>query len=299
VKTVIDYRDLEGAYNRVAVASAKGFPKECAMMEESIAFSFSAYYELVKNTATNPDTAKSASTKPNTTNPASTNTTKLDERSQSLAALFYRNCVYLSAAYRLVREGMLDPAGNNMRTVFETIVWQYAYLCDEGMYANFKEVSDLEAQKLDSLPKKSWSNTKERELENMRRKYSFQKAMKALYSKETYEKFFFSQYWMLCQKSHSSMFGVNYNTPTMEGKTTMDKVPEGSEELGSNLSALLYLAAESLHCFLNCFPDKLSKDNTDSILAFTNKINKSIPPSLSLAPDTKELPFTARFRELD
>lgn len=271
-----DYKDLERAYDRVTESSAKAFAAECSLAEESIAFSFNAYYELVKNSKKN-----------------------LDARSQSLAALFYRNCVYLSAAYRLIRDGLLDPAGNNMRTVFETTVWQYAYLCDGDMYANFKEVSDLEEQKLASLPKKSWSNTKERELENLRRKYSFQKAMKALYSKETYEKFFFSQYWMLCQKSHSSMFGVNYNTPTMEGRTTMDKAPEGPEELRANLTALLYLAAENLLCFMNCFPDKLSKEKTDSILAFTNRINRSIPPSLSLAPDTKELAFTARFRKVD
>lgn len=264
------YEPLERSYRKVAEASAKQFSKECELMEESIAFSFSTYYELAKNT-------------------------KLDERSQSLAALFYRNCVYLSASYRLIRDGMLDPAGNNMRTVFETIVWQYAYLCDKGMYDNFRDLGSLEEQKLALLPKKSWSNTKERELENMRRKYSFQKAMKTLYTKETYEKFFFSQYWMLCQKSHSSMFGINYNTPTMEGLTTMDKRPE---ELRANLSALLYLSAENLLCFLNCFADKLQKDKTEPILVFTNKINRSIPPSLSLAPDTVELAFTARFREL-
>jgi hypothetical protein len=267
-----EYEPLEQSYKKVADASAKTFPNECELTEEAIAFSFAAYFDFIKNSKT-----------------------KIDERSESLAALFYRNCVYLSASYRLIRDGMLDPAGNNMRTVFETIVWQYAYLCDTEMYANFRDLSSLEEQKLSLLPKKSWSNTKERELENMRRKYSFQKAMKKLYTKETYEQFFFSQYWMLCQKSHSSMFGINYNTPTMEGKTTMDK---GPEELRANLSALIYLSAENLLCFLNCFSEKLSKDKTDPIIAFTNRINRSIPPSLSLAPDTVELAFTTRFRKL-
>ncbi|NYZ73521.1 hypothetical protein H0O00_00085 [Candidatus Micrarchaeota archaeon] len=264
------YEAFEQRYNKVAEASAKQFPKECELMEESIVSCFAAF-NLVK-------------------------VSQLDEHAQSLAALFYRNCIYLSASYHLIRNGMLDPAGNNMRTVFETIVWQYAYLCDKEMYGNFREVGALEEQKLALLPKKEWSNTKERELENLRRKYGFQKAMKRLYTKETYEKFFFSQYWMLCQKSHSSMFGINYNTPTMQGLTTMDTRPE---ELRANLSALLYLAAENLLCFLNCFADKLPKEKTEPILAFTNKINRSIPPSLSLAPDTMELPFTARFRELE
>jgi hypothetical protein len=220
---------------------------------------------------------------------------ELDERSQHLAALYYRNCVYLSAAYQMIRRGMLDPAGNNMRTVFETIIWQYAYLSDEEVYGNFREMTGLENEKIALLPRKDWSNTKERKLQNLRRKHSFQKMLKSMYSKELYEKFFFNQYWILCQKSHSSLFGMNYNTPSMEGKTTLDK---GPKELKSNLMALLYLAAENLTCFLNCFSGSLPKPMTESTVRLTNKVNGSIAPALSLVPDTKDMEFTTRLREL-
>jgi hypothetical protein len=278
-------------------------------LEEAISFSFDIYYSLAK--------------------------AKLDERSKYLAAFFYRNVVYLSAGYRMARQGLLDPAGNNMRTIFETIVWQYAYLTDDEVYSNFKEMDDLESLKMklilaesnekhnremrgtnvsnDHAPKENvreatntarseteklgsrWSNTKERELENLRRKYNFQKMMKSLYSKEVFERFFYSQYWILSQKSHSSLFGLNYNTPNMEGGSTMEKRPQ---ELEENLSALLYLSAENLLCYLNCFGDLVDSNQKNLVLDFTNKLNKKLPPTPSLAPDTKELKFRVEMKRI-
>jgi hypothetical protein len=264
------YDILERQYGRVHEASGRLFPEESKLLEDAIAASFSAYYSLAK-------------------------ASELDARAQHLAALFYRNCIYLSAAYQMIRRGMLDPAGNNMRTIFETIIWQYAYLSDDDVYANFREMNELEEKKIALLPKKEWSNTKERELQNLRRKYSFQKMMKQLYSKELYERFFFNQYWILCQKSHSSIFGINFNTPTMEGTTTTDKNPQ---ELKSNLMALLYLSAENLLCFLNCFSGKIPEELKDSTVTLTNKINSGIAPAPSLVPDTKGMAFKTRLREL-
>jgi hypothetical protein len=269
-KRNIDYKGLEGLYGAAREGSGGICKNECALLEESISASFSMFFGLEGKE-------------------------KLDGRSQYLLALFYRNCIYLSASYRLMREGMLDPAGNNLRTVFETIIWQYAYLTDDDIYSNYREMAALDDEKLRLIKDGNWSNTKERALENLRRKYSFQKMMKALYSKGHYEKFFYSQYWAFCQKSHSSIFGINHNTPTMGMGTTLDA---SAGELRGNLSAALYLCAENLICFLNCFSQQLSQERIDSALAMINKINRSIPPSLSLAPDTRALPFQLTFREV-
>jgi hypothetical protein len=263
----------ERMYSSVLARSAARFKPECELAEEAIASSFALFSELARGVP------------------------KGDERAQDLLALFYRNCVYLSASYQLVTRGLLDPAGNNLRTVFETIVWQYAYLTDEGMYANFRAMNAMDGDKLRLIREGGWSNTKERQLENLRRKFSFQKAMKKLYSKGHYEKFFFSQYWALCQKSHSSIYGINHNTPNMAGGTALDS-PGGEEEMRGNLSALLYLCAENLTCALNCFSAGLMQARIDRALETVNRINRAIPPSLSLAPDTLELPFMLRFREV-
>ncbi|MFH0885442.1 MAG: hypothetical protein V1861_07070 [Candidatus Micrarchaeota archaeon] len=269
-KRKINYESLEGLYSAARNGSGSLCKAECLLLEESIAASFAMFFSLEGKE-------------------------KLDERRQYLLALFYRNCVYLSASYRLIREGMLDPAGNNMRTVFETIIWQYAYLTDDDIYSNYREMAAVDDEKLRLIKGGKWSNTKERALENLRRKYSFQKMMKSLYSKEHYEKFFYSQYWAFCQKSHSSIFGINHNTPTMGMGTTMDA---SAGELRGNLSAALYLCAENLICFLNSFSQLLPQERIDSTLAMINRINQSIPPSLSLAPDTKALPFLLTFREV-
>lgn len=119
--------------------------------------------------------------------------------------------------------------------------------------------------------------------------------MKSLYSKEVFEKFFFNHYWALCQKSHSSIFGINNNTPTMDCKTTMDKRPD---EIKGNLSAALYLLSENLICFLNCFSKSISQEKTDLMVQTINDVNKNIIPALSLAPDMKTLGFQIRFREV-
>ncbi|MCI0503447.1 hypothetical protein L0Y65_01925 [Candidatus Micrarchaeota archaeon] len=267
------YRDIDGQNEGVAAESAKRFPSECALMEEAVAASLSLFGTISRNAA------------------------GLDARRQDLLAFFYRNSIYLSASYHLIRRGLLDPAGNNMRTVFETILWQYAYLTDDGIYANYREMARMDGDKLKLLKDGKWSNTKERALENLRRKYSFQKMMKELYSKESYEKLFYSQYWAFCQKSHSSTFGINHNTPNMEGGMTFGREGD-AEEVRGNLRAALYLCAENLICFLNCFAGILGQETIDETLAVANRINRLIPPSPGLAPDTKKLPFVLRFREV-
>ncbi|MFH1520613.1 MAG: hypothetical protein ABID61_03140 [Candidatus Micrarchaeota archaeon] len=265
----MSFDKIQEKHEHVYMQSGRLFAEQCSLLENAISFSFDSYANLVRK--------------------------KLDERSQYLAAFFYRNTIYLSAAYQMTRSGLIDPAGNNMRTIFETIIWQYAYLTDVEIYKNFKEMDDLDSEKLKLLTQKKWSNTSEKKLENLRRKYNFQKVMKKLYSKEVFEKFFFNQYWILCQKSHSSIFGLNYNTPNSEGTTTMEKRPQ---EIKDNLTALLYLCAENLLCFLNCFSDSLTQTQIDQILKFTNNVNLKIPPALSLAPNTKPLKFTLRFRDV-
>lgn len=265
------FSGLDGRYRRVHEISGRHFAPECALIEEAVPASFSIYLEMARFA-------------------------KLDERQQYLLAFFYRNCVYLSAAYRLIRSGMSDPAGNSMRTIFETIIWQYAYLSDDGIYANFREMAAMDEEKLSLVKAGGWSNTKERALENLRRKYSFQKMMKKLYSKERYERLFYSQYWALCQKSHSSVFGINHNTPNMSGGSTFDGKEDASEVRGS-MMAVLYLCAENLICLLNCFPAILPKKAKDSALGLANRINRAIPASPGLAPDTVPLEFTVRFRE--
>jgi len=266
------YGALERLYSHVHERSGKLFAGECGLIERALSFSFASYFTLASGAR------------------------KLDAKSQHLAALFYRNCVYLSAAYQMVRRGMPDPAGNNMRTVFETVVWQYCYLCDDAMYAASREIGALEGEKFRTLAG-GWSNTKERALENLRRKYSFQKAMKAVYSAGTARKFFANPYWVLCQKAHTSIFGANYNTPNMEGTTTVEKRPE---ELRGTMRALLFLCAENLTCYLNCFAAHLPQERIARILAFNNDINRQIPPAQGLVPDTHadRLQFTLRFREL-
>jgi hypothetical protein len=264
------FDSIRERYEHVYLQTGRLFEQQCRLAEDALAASFSAYFELSRKGG-------------------------MDERSEYLAAFFYRNCVYLSATYQLIRSGMVDPAGNNMRTIFETIIWQYAYLLDEGIYDNFRAMAELDREKLRSMRDGGWSNTKERRLENLRRKYSFQKMMKKLYSKGLYEKFFFNQYWALCQKSHSSIVGVNYNTPNMQGSTTLEKRPA---EIKENLSAALYLTAENLICFLNCFSGRLGQDRIDGLLERVNAINRGIPPALGLSPDTKKLEFTLRFREV-
>ncbi len=269
----MDEKTLERHYAHVYEQSGKLFASECALIERAISFSFAVYFHLVK--------AARAS--------------KLNEKSEYLAILFYRNCVYLSASYQLIRSGMLDPAGNNLRTVFETILWQYAYLCDDELYANFLEVTKLEDLKFKLIKTGKWSNTKERTLENLRRKYNVQKMMKRLYSTEVFEKFFFNPYWVMSQKAHSSIFGVNYNTPNLDGSTTIERRPE---ELKDNLKTTLYLCAENLICFLNCFSDYLPQIDMDQILKFTNLLNANLPPTLPLVPNKKEMKFTLRFKEV-
>lgn len=258
---IMRFPDLAKGYSHVARESGRLFPAECSLVEEALAFSFEAYFRLDKS--------------------------GMDGLRQELAALFYRNCVYLSAAYSLLRSGMPDPAGNNMRTVFETMIWQYAYLADRQVFEDHAQVSSLEEEKFSG----EWSNTKERKLQNLRRKHSFQKIMKSLYSKKRFEDFFHNQYWVLSQKSHTSTFGINLNTPNMEGKTTIEKNPE---ELGKNLRAVLYLCSENLVCFLNCF----SPDSKDRCMDFVNRINKLVPPVPGIAPDTMELEFTVHLREV-
>jgi hypothetical protein len=260
---------LRGLYEHVYVQTGALFGRECALAEDALAFCFASYGPI-------------AGRKP-------------DSRAGRLLALYHRNCIYLSAAYQLIRLGMIDPAANNMRTVFETIVWQYSYLTDAQLFQESVKIEGLEKQKLALLKSGRWSNTKERSLENLRRKHSFQKAMKKLYSKEVFEKFFFNQYWALCQKSHTSIFGANLNTPTMDGATTLEKAPD---EIRAILSALLYLCAENLIVFLNCFHPLMSQGEMDSALSFTNRINRSIPPALGLAPDGKNLEFTLHYREV-
>lgn len=263
------YDALERLYAHVHGRSGKMFPEECRLAEDALSFSFSAYFALA----------------------ASGNA--LDEKQQHLAALFYRNCVYLSAAYQMARRGMPDPAGNNLRTVFETVVWQYAYLCDAAAYGAYSEISRLEGEKFRLIRSGGWSNTRERALENLRRKHNFQKAMKSLYSREVFAAFFTNPYWVLCQKAHSSLFGANYNTPNMEGTTTLEKRPA---EIRDTLRALLYLCMENLTCFLNCFPGQ-PEGRVSRILEFTNSVNRRIPPALGLVPDLHEMKFTLRFTE--
>ncbi|MBD3209798.1 hypothetical protein GF318_00265 [Candidatus Micrarchaeota archaeon] len=265
-----DFEALETQYSNVRKAARRQFSEECSLLDELMAASFSFYYRLA-------------------------GTGRLDEKKQHLAALFYRNCIYLSGAYQLVLKGMLDPAGNNMRTVFETIVWQYAYLTEEEAYHVFRELSGLEAEKISLLSKGEWSNTRERRLQNLRRKQSLQKAMKRLYSKDTYEKFFNNKYWILCQKSHSSLFGTNYNTPTMEGLGTMKKNPG---EMRGMLLALLYLGAENLLCFLNCLSGDAPEGVRSAAVGLSNRINQKLGPEPSLVPDARQLEFTTRLREL-
>ncbi len=262
---------LEDLYNSVHERSGKEFGRECSLIEEGVSASYSMYLEIARQG-------------------------KLDERRQYLLAFFYRNCVYLSAAYKLVRSGMLDPAGNNLRTVYETIIWQYAYLTDDGVYSNFREMIESDGQKLELIKQGRWSNTKERALENLRRKYSFQKMMKRLYTKERYEKFFYSQYWAFCQKSHSSIFGINHNTPNMDGGRTFDNAGDAEEARGY-LTATLYLCAENMVCLLNCFPSSLTQERIKDAMSLANRINRAIPPAYGLAPEGKELPFVLRFRE--
>ncbi len=222
---------------------------------------------------------------------------KLDLKQKDLLALFYRNCVYLDASYMLIRAGLPDPAANNMRTVFETIIWQYAYLTDDGIYANFRKMNEMDSQKLGMIKTGAWSNTKERALENLRRKYSFQKMLKGLYGKGHYERIFQNQYWAFCQKSHSSLFGINHNTPNLEGGTTLE-VPGGAEELRGTLSAALYLCAENLLLFLNCFHPAMGQEDAGRTLKALERINRALPPSPSLAPEGRGLPFTLRLREV-
>ncbi|MBU0527502.1 MAG: hypothetical protein ABH983_05555 [Candidatus Micrarchaeota archaeon] len=261
-----NYKPLDRQYDYVSSQSKLMFSQECELLEDLIAFSFARYFHLNKD--------------------------GLSDLEQELAALFYRNCIYISATYRLVTSGLLDPAGNNLRTVFETIIWQYAYKCELEIFENQREMNQLEEQKLAN----EWSGTKERKLQNLRRKYSFQKMMKNMYSKETYENFFFNQYWILSQKSHASVFGVNNNTPSMEGKTTLEKNPK---ELQKNLSASLYFCAESLICFLNCFSKRLTQAEIDLSLKKLNQVNQIISPTAGLAPDKKNLEFTIQFREIN
>jgi hypothetical protein len=262
---------LGRSYSEMLERSASLFAKEAALLEGGIAYSLSLYSALAR-------------------------TRGLDARMQDLLALFYRNCVYLSASYRLIRAGLLDPAGNNMRTVFETIIWQYAYLTDGEVYENFREMGAMDGEKLRLIKEGKWSNTKERALENLRRKYSFQKMLKKLYSKERYEGLFYGQYWAFCQKSHSSIFGINHNTPNMAGLTTLDS-PGGEAEMRGSLSALLYLCAENLMCALNCFSAPLGQEKTGETLKALAGINRAIPASPGLAPDTRAMEFTLRFRE--
>ncbi|MFN7990625.1 MAG: hypothetical protein U0R44_00550 [Candidatus Micrarchaeia archaeon] len=265
----MDYDELRGRYEHVYVQSGRLFENECRSIEAALEASFSCYFSLRKD--------------------------RMDERAQFLAAFFYRNCVYLSATYHMIRNGMLDPAGNNMRTVFETIIWLYAYHSDDGIYANFRQLNDLDAEKFRLIKSGGWSHTKERKLENLRRKYSFQKTMKKLYSKEAFEKLFFNQYWVLCQKSHSSIFGVNHNTPNMEGTTTLEKRPD---EMKDNLTATAYLAVENITSLLNCLSGHLPQERIDRLLDVINRVNRTIPPAPGLAPDTLELEFTVRFRKV-
>lgn len=264
-----DYDSLRGRYEHVYVQSGRMFEADCKGIERCLALSFSLYFQLAGAGG-------------------------LDTKRQHLAAFFYRNCVYLSAAYQMLRNGMLDPAGNNMRTVFETVIWMYAYLTDDGIYSNFAELERMETEKFALIRSGRWSNTKERAFENLRRKYNLQKTMKKLYSKELFEGIFFNQYWVLCQKSHSSIFGVNHNTPNMEGSTTMEKRPQ---EIKDNLTALEYLCAESLICFLNCFHTGMAQEGISAVMDEINRINAMIPPAAGLAPDTKKLEFTLRLRE--
>ncbi len=266
----LDYDALRERYEHVHVQSGRLYDKDCRTIERALGVSFSLYFRLAREKA-------------------------LSQKEQYLAAFFYRNCVYLSATYGMVREGMLDPAGNNMRTVFETIIWVYAYLTDEGIYSNFAQISALETEKFRLMKSGGWSHTKERELENLRRKYNFRKMMKGMYSKEVFERFFFNQYWVLCQKSHSSIFGVNHNTPNMEGTTSLEKRPE---EVRDNLKAAAYLCAENLICFLNCFHARLPQAEIDAAMAEINSVNAVIPPAIGLAPDTRKMEFTLRFREV-
>jgi hypothetical protein len=261
---IMKFPDLAKQYSHVARETGRRFPGECALIEEALAFSFEDYFRLEKS--------------------------GMGAMEQELAALFYRNCVYLSATYSLLRSGMPDPAGNNMRTVFETIIWQYAYLADKEIFENHNEMSRLEEEKFSG----DWSNTKERKLQNLRRKYNFQKTMKSMYSKERFEGFFNNQYWVLSQKSHTSTFGINLNTPNMEGTTSIEKNPV---ELGKNLRAVLYLCSENLVCFLNCFSSRVK--DTGSCLGFVNRINRLVPPVPGLAPDTMELEFRVRLKEVN
>lgn len=264
---------MEALQSRMIERSAGLFGAERSLADGAISSSFSLYHSLARVVP------------------------KGDGRAQDLLALFYRNCIYLSASYQLTIRGLLDPAGNNMRTVFETVIWQYAYLTDDAIYANFREMGRMDEEKLMLIKQGKWSNTKERALENLRRKYSFQKMLKLLYTKERYELLFYSQYWAFCQKSHSSIFGINHNTPNMGGGTTLDS-PGGEEEMRGHMSALLFLCAENLTCALNCFGEGIRQERIDEALGAVNRTNRAIPPSPGLAPDTKELPFSVRLREL-
>ncbi|HSB46494.1 MAG TPA: hypothetical protein VLD37_00655 [Candidatus Bilamarchaeum sp.] len=264
----MDYESLRDKYESVYSGCGKRFPGDCKAIESALAFSFALSSSMRQR--------------------------KLDDKKGFLLAFFYRNSVYLSAAYHMARMGMLDPAGNNLRAVFETIIWQYAYLFEDGYFQAFMKINAMERDKFAKIRQKAWSNTKERALENLRRKYNFQKMMKKLYTKEYFESFFFNQYWVLSQKSHSGLFGVNNNTPSMEGQTTLEKSPG---EMKDNLTAILYLSAENLICFLNCFSDELSPGQVGDALKEANRINAFIPPAQSLAPDTKKPEFSIRLRK--
>lgn len=263
----MDYDELREKYERVYSGSGSMYKDECGTAESALALSFSAHRSLRRQEA--------------------------GSKKEYLAAFFYRNCVYLSAAYHMARMGMLDPCGNNLRSVFETIIWQYAFLKDDGAFESFLQISRMEQEKFGRLGAGGWSNTRERALANLRRKHNFQKNMKKLYQKDFFESLFSNQYWVLSQKSHPGTFGINHNTPTMEGGTTMDKRPQ---EVLDNLKAILYLCSENIICFLNCFGEDLSPGEVRRMMREANSVNGRIPPAASLAPGG--MPFSVRMKKV-
>ena len=247
----MEYSDLEKVYSHEKNQTLLKYPQLTKKIENAISSSFSLYYSI--------------------RNLILTQKTK----DKTILAYFYRNSIYLSSSYSLILKGMIDPAANNFRTVFETICWSYAFDNEETFIA-FEEISNLENEKIT----KNWSTTKERKLQNLRRKNNFQKMLKTIYT--DFDKFFSTPYWILSQKSHPSLFGANFNTPSMEGFATIDKNPS---EVFGYLRNCLFLLAENLLCFVNKFFALIDKKELTLLLSLISDLHNETNQNFSLVPD--------------
>jgi hypothetical protein len=191
------------------------------------------------------------------------NASKQNNKENVCLMFAMRNILYLLSSYQLITRGLFDPATNNLRTVFETIIRTY--------------------EKYNNLD--NW--TKEEKLESARRKFSPLKLFEIIYCDSTAKQLEKNVYWQLCHASHPSIFGLLLNVP-LNGQVDNGKI-KSLEYSADPLKCTTCLAISNLVMLKKIFNDILTMEEKEKILELISRSKNNNEDEIVLVPDKEGL----------